>query len=184
MCTTSKQLMGWTLGLLLREQGRGGATLMSGALTKGGVEGWVQVELDNIYKTLPNTSWVLREQPIYVNPREAADFLICCAFGALTCIELKVESLYHSADLGRVTMDHKGWEIVQADVLQLARGNRKPDYQAASAYAIAIVWSQEATRGMENWLAQRMLPYECERMRVNHDGGAYEVSVYIIDVTG
>ncbi|MEO3471744.1 hypothetical protein AAFN86_07750 [Roseomonas sp. CAU 1739] len=184
MCTTSKQIMGWTLGLLLKAQNEGNNKLMGGALTKGGAEGWVQVELDDIYKTLPNTSWVQREQYIYVNPLEAVDFLICCSSGALTCIELKVESLFHTAKLGRVTMDHKGWQIVHDDVVQLAASNRKADFQAASAYAVAIVWSEEATLGMDHWLSQRMLAFEREQILVNHDGGQYRVTVYVIEVTG
>ena len=182
MCATAKQIMGWTLGLPQKAQNGSSNKLMRGALSKGGVEGWVQVELEEIYNSLPNTSWVQREQNIYINPLDKVDFLICCSDASYTCVELKVESLYQSSDAGRVTMPHTGWRVVEEDVEQLAQ-KRKPDYQAARAFVVAIVWSQEATDGMDNWLALRLLDFEREQMLVEHDGSAFRVTVYVITVT-
>lgn len=183
MCATSKQIMGWTLGLLLNSQNGPSNKLMGGALSKGGVEGWVQVELEAIYNTLPNTSWVQREQNIYNNPLDKADFLICCSDGSFTCVELKVESLFQSSDAGRVTMPHTGWRVVEDDVAQLAE-KRKPDFQAARAFVVAIVWSEEAIGGMDIWLSLRLLDFEREQILVEHGGGTYRVTVYVITVTG
>ncbi len=100
MCTASKQIMGWTLGLIAQEQGDNYNKFVAAVLQKGGAEGWVQVELDAIYKTLPNTAWVQREQHIFINAKEAVDFLIKCKDGPVTCLELKVESIFKSGTEG------------------------------------------------------------------------------------
>src|SRR4030095_113015 len=114
MCTEAKQLMGWTLQLIKDSEIAEPRSnkFMNACLDKGGAEGWVQTELTALYKTLPNTAWVQREQHIYTNQGQEVDFLIKCNNGPLTCVELKVESLFHSAELGRVTMPHKQWEPV------------------------------------------------------------------------
>jgi hypothetical protein len=184
MCTTSKQIMGWTLGLIQKQQTERPVPsngFVAAVLQKGGAEGWVQVELNGIYNTLPGVAWVQREQPIFTNPREKVDFLIKCQAGPTTCVELKVESLFNSADEGRATMPHTRWQVVNDDVLKL-RDQRSLQYQHDAAYVVAIVWSSEATAGMNEWLRGAHLTHEREEYPVVHDNERWTVTVYVITI--
>jgi hypothetical protein len=174
--------MGWTLGLIAKEQADDYNKFVAAVLQKGGAEGWVQVELDALYKTLPNVAWVQREQHIFTNARQAVDFLIKCKDGPVTCVELKVESLFSSADQGRSTMPHTKWEDVKSDVVKL-RDNRTDGYRDAPAYVVAIVWSNEAIEGMDEWLPTSGLIYEREQFLAINEGEEYAVTVYVITVT-
>jgi hypothetical protein len=182
MCITPVSLMGWTLGLLPLVQRGPRNMFMAAVLKKGGAEGWLQVELDERYDTLPNVAWVQREQAIYNNPNERVDFVIKCDGGPQTCVELKVETLFASADQGRLTMPHNGWKAVQADVDKL-RLNRKPDFSGQPAFVVAMVWSNEAIGGMNQWLATSGLTGNSETYGVDHAGETYPVTVYVIVVS-
>jgi len=183
MCTEAKQLMGWTLGLLQQSEGINPPSnkFINICITKGGAEGWVQAELDQIYKTLPNTIWVQREQNIYNNSSEAVDFVIKCKNGPCTCVELKVESLFHSASLGRVTMPHKQWQSISDDIQKLKQ-KRNPTYSGEPAYAIAMVWSNEAISGIDGWLKTSDLTYIREAYPITSEEMQWTVVVYVISI--
>lgn len=183
MCTTSKQLMGWTLGLIHDEQIDNYNKFIAAANRKGGAEVWVQVELDQRYKSLPNVVWVQCEQPIFRDRNERVDFLISCRGGSTACVELKVESLYQSAELGRVTMHHRQWTLVSTDISKLALG-RRADYANAPAYVVAILTSPEASAGLDTWLQSSGLNYLRDVYPADHDGVQYPVTVYVIIISG
>jgi len=183
VCTTSKQLMGWTLGLIHIEQGDNYNKFIAAVLRKGGAEGWVQVELDQRYKTLPNVAWVQCEQAIFQDRNEKVDFLISCRGGSTACVELKVESLFQSADLGRSTMPHRQWTLVSSDITKLTLG-RSAAYAQAPAYVVAILSSPEAIAGLDTWLRSSGLAYLREVYPTDHDGVQYPVTVYVIIITG
>jgi len=182
MCTSSKQLMGWTLGLIAKEQSGDTNKFISAVLQKGGAEGWVQVELNEIYKTLPNVIWVQREQHIFKNASEKVDFLIKCKDGPSTCVELKVESLFQYAVQGRSTMPHTQWRTVGDDVAKLSN-DRNDTYRNEPAYVVAIVWSNEAISGMDGWLPHSGLTYEREQFLATAERSQWAVTVYVITVT-
>lgn len=180
MCVGFVQIMGWTQELLVKSQTTHGNKFIGAVLQKGGAEGWVQVELKERFDTLPNYPSVQREEHIYENPLAKVDFLIGCRFGGqYMCVELKVESLYHSSDLGRVTMAHKQWTEVADDLAQLQK--RKAEFIGHPACAVAIVWSQEATAGLDHWLGSQpgVSPMK-DTIRIDHQGELYDVSVYVI----
>jgi hypothetical protein len=182
MCTNSKQLTGWTLGLIQKKQGETSNKVMAAALKKGGAEGWVQVELDRIYETLPNTAWVQREQPIFEGA-EKVDFLIKCKDGPEACLELKVESMFQSADLGRSFIPHRQWSLVEKDVQKL-QTERNADYARAPAYVVVILWSPEAIEGLDQWLRATGLTFERERYEALHQDIRWPVTIYVITITG
>jgi hypothetical protein len=119
--------------------------------TKGGWEGWAQVELaarlykDHGYKYGPNQqSKIVREVPIYTSSnRSAADIAIYKngdpAQGALI-FELKCES-YKSTDKFKknVLLD---WEKVT--------GGLKPEFTSADIWVIGLAISNDANQAMEN----------------------------------
>jgi len=184
MCTSAKQIMGWTLGLIAQQQTEAPHPtnkFISAVLQKGGAEGWVQVELDAIYKTLPKTAWVQREQPIYKDQGKAVDFLIKCQDGPLTCIELKVESLYQSAELGHVTIAHGQWQRVQADITKL-QTERSPEFSDAQAFVVAIVWSAESIVAIDSWVSETGLPFFREQYQAQAENSPWPVTVYVIAV--
>lgn len=183
MCTAAKQIMGWTLGLIAREQSDNYNKFVAAVLQKGGAEGWVQVELDARYKTLPNTAWVQREQHIFENAREKVDFLIKCNNGPTACVELKVESLFQSGEEGRSTMPHTRWQVVNDDVVKLQSG-RNATYAGQPAYVVAIVWSNEAIAGMDQWLPGSGLTFQREQYLAQHDNSNWAVTVYVITISG
>lgn len=185
MCADSKVLMGWTLGLIQQEQSKEIEynKFIAAVLKKGGAEGWVQVELDEIYNTLPNVASVEREQPIFANKKDKVDFLIGCRGGSAVCVEIKVETLFHSADLGRVALPHRQWQPVSTDVQKL-QTQRTQQYAQAPAYAVAIVWSQEAIQGMDWWLRTSGLSFLREQFPADHPGGPWPVTVYVIVISG
>jgi hypothetical protein len=182
MCTEAKQLLGWTLGLIAKQQFGNSNKFVAAVLQKGGAEGWVQVELTERYETLPNVAWVQREQHIFNGAFDKVDFLIKCNGGSETCVELKVESLFASADQGRSTMPHTHWQSVNGDVEKL-RDDRNPTYSGQPAFAVAIVWSTEAINGMNGWLPMSGLTFECEQYLATHGGSGWPVTVYVITVT-
>lgn len=183
MCTAAKQLMGWTLGLIANEQSNNYNKFVAAVLQKGGAEGWVQVELDTIYKTLPNTAWVLREQHVFAQAADKVDFLIKCNNGPTACVELKVESLFKSAEEGRSTMPHTRWQVVNDDVRKLQNG-LSPQYQGQPAYVVAIAWSNEAISGLDGWLPTSGLTYQREQYLAQHEGSDWAVTVYVITISG
>ena len=146
-----KQIYGRTQDLIAKNP----EAIIENYLQKGGWEGWAQVELERKYKTLPGLEWVLREQNIYEEKREAVDFLISSDSG-LFCIELKCESLFQSAEDGRVTKDHKFYEKVITDIRKFDR--RLEEFQAATACVIAITVSEEAAAGV----AEQIRGIECD----------------------
>ncbi|GGD73475.1 hypothetical protein [Lacimicrobium alkaliphilum] len=179
MHITAKQIMGWTQSLILNSQHGTTNKFISACLTKGGAEGWVQVELDAVYKTLPGNPAVQREQAIYTDRNLSVDFLITNADGVM-CIELKVESLFQSSGDGHVTIPHGGWKKVQDDVRKLSE-DRNATYAAADACVVALAWSEELTSAISQWLSHSGLEYEQEIIDVVNDS-AYRVSVFVIKV--
>ena len=183
MCTTSKQLMGWTQGLVAGRQHDGSNDFMAAVLSKGGAEGWLQVELNKIYNTLPNTSWVQREQHIFNAPKHKVDFVIMCTNGRRTCLELKVENLFKSSEEGRVTMNHTRYQEVATDVARLM-SERNPDTRGDDAFVIAVTWSEEATAGMDHWIQQAGLNGQRDAVTVRHENMDWVVTFYVIVITG
>jgi len=183
MCTAAKQLMGWTQGLVTKSQDGGSNAFMAAVLTKGGAEGWLQVELNHIYNTLPNTVWVQREQHVYKDLSWKTDFLIQCQGGGQTCIEIKVENLFESSAEGRVTMDHTRYRAVQDDYERL-KSDLNADHANDDAFVIAITWSQEATTGLDNWIRQNGLNVERDQVMVSHEKSDWLFTVYVIVVKG
>jgi hypothetical protein len=122
-------------------------------LQKGGLEGWVQVELARQFQSLPGCINVQREQPIYVDPKMAVDFQIDYRQPdhtvGYTFVELKCESLFQSAELGRVTIDHTQHRLLAEDYEKLKYSRRQP-FDNCCGCVLAIVFSDEARRGVEN----------------------------------
>lgn len=182
MTITSTQIMGWTQELLVNQSAQS-SEFMDAVWQKGGAEGWAQVKLNSIYAKLPGDPTVQREQPIYNTAKSAVDFLITPKAGPRVDIELKIESLFQSAKLGRETLDHTQWELVAADVEKL-RTDRKPAYAKDAAYAVAVVWSDYATKGLDNWLRNTGLHGLKDTVQVQHGKEAWPASVYVIIVSG
>lgn len=182
MCVGAKQIIGWTEGMLQDGDKPGpNNKFMSAVMTKGGAEGWVQVELDVKYKTLPNVTNVLREQHIYTNTSLAVDFQLDCKDGGYAFIEVKVESLFASSGQGHVTIPHDGWKGIRDDYEKL-RDNRSATYAGSPAFCVALVWSEEATDGVIGWLTQNKIKYEYDSYGAMWENDMYAVRVIVIPV--
>ena len=180
MTMTTKQIMGWTQGFIVDSQQGTTNNFIAACLTKGGAEGWVQVELDRVYKKLPGNPAVLREQSIYTNKQLAVDFLIINGKDTL-CIELKVESLYQSAGDGRVTIPHGGAAKVIEDVTKLST-ERNEKYASDSACVLVITWSEELKSSLEHVIKQQGLMCMQEMLTVRNES-EYNVNIFVIEVS-
>jgi hypothetical protein len=161
---------------------------LQAAFQKGGCEGWVQVELAILFESMPYFSHVEREQPVYTDTRKACDFLVTfdkkdgSPIGQCI-VEVKCETLFHSSDLGRVTMDHKQYQEVAADVNKL-KYERSPAYASTPALVMVVAFSGEAIRGLDNYFAPALLD-NSERKQIfdaEHFGERYSLAIYSIAV--
>jgi hypothetical protein len=180
MCLEAKQLMGWSQGIVAKSQDRNDNFFMAAVLSKGGAEGWVQVELNAILKSAPGVVNVRREEAIYTDASKAVDLQIDCK-ERRTFVEIKVESLHQSAGDGRQTKDHKMWEKVGADVVKL-RDERTANAKNEPAFVLAIVWSGEATESLQKGLKMSGLNYDEDTYDLLHEKDNYSVRFFVIRV--
>lgn len=190
-----KTINAWLYGLIQNQARQTGDTppvafnkYMQAALQKGGCEGWVQVELAIMFESMPYFSHVEREWGIYTNAQKSCDFVVTFdkrdGTPAAECIvELKCESLWHSANLGLATMPHKQWSEVAKDVTKLT-GERKPAYHDTPALVLVVAFSPQATAGLDQYFAAQ-LAQDSELKQVytaRHFGEDYEIAIYAVPV--
>lgn len=182
MCIKERQLIGWSEQVVADAQvAEDQNKFMKVALSKGGVEGWLQGELVIIFQSLPGDVAVLREQHIYEDRKKSVDFEIRSTGGKKTFVEVKVESLFQSAGDGHRTIDHDMWKKVQNDYEKL-RDQRKEDEAEQPAFVLAITWSPEATAGLKNWLDKGGFAYSMDVLRVT-ETSPYDVSFFVMKVS-
>jgi hypothetical protein len=185
-----------TLGLIQEKQRNDRSNdVLGSCFSKGGAEGWVQGELERVYSSHQDVNWVLREHQIYTNTSQRVDFLVQpLGQGACVCIELKVESLFQSAGSGptgqgqgRQDKPHQFFQGVREDIEKLSRGRRE-EYTHAEAYAVAIVFSEEAAAGMDRFLLSEPNIWRFGERNVRHgtnplpEMNEYRFTVYVVRV--
>ena len=195
MADFEKQIGAWMYGLLRRMQHTTEgphpvhfSKYLQAVLQKGGCEGWVQVELAILFESMPWCVSVERERALNPPGRKAVDFLLGYREqdGRVTprLVELKCESLFHSADLGHVTMHHSQSEEVQKDVEKLLKP-RSPALAGAPSCVLVVTFSQEAERSIDHHFADQ-LARDAEIKQVliaEHFGERYRLCVYAVRVT-
>lgn len=167
-----KTIVGWIMGWIQSVS----AEIPSVVCSQGGWEGWAQVEIHKylIKHELPGNPAIHREQPIYNKQQSTVDFRIDTGSQRI-CIELKCESLFHSANQGRVTMDHTFYQEVQADVIKL-KTDRKMEYVNEPAMVLALCFSDEASTPMKS-----LAEYH-EVMPVGDTSGSWRLHVFWSEV--
>lgn len=188
-----KQVGAWMYGLIKNQnmqtqQGQAYNKYLQALLQKGGAEGWVQVEIAIFFESIPAVVNVHREKHIYQNPNKKVDFALECKndvgqwFGYL--VELKCESLFHSAELGRSTMDHTQYAEVQVDVDKL-KYERSPEFASNGSCVLVVTFSREAEQAIDNHF-QHILndDPECKQeLELQHFGEWWKVCVYALPVS-
>ncbi|KVL45999.1 hypothetical protein [Burkholderia territorii] len=147
-----KTIIGWAEGALVERstltQYRRTPEPVDYFLEKGGWENVLKLWLSSKFRELPGTPTVECEQAIYQDPHQNVDILIRPPLGKAICIELKAESLFHSALQGRQTVPHKFFDEVGDDIEKLRLV--KPKYADAIKMVIAVCFSVEAAESMRN----------------------------------
>jgi len=115
-------------------------------LHKGGWEQVLKLWLATQFTSLPGNPTVQCEQPIFQNHQQNVDILITPVLGSHICIELKAESLFHSAKQGRQTVLHKFFDEVLDDIDKL--GTTRQEFANAIKMVIAVCFSNEAVESM------------------------------------
>jgi hypothetical protein len=115
-------------------------------LHKGGWEQVLKLWLAVQFAGLPGNPRVECEQPIFQNNQQNVDILITPALGQRICIELKAESLFHSAMQGRQTVPHKFFDEVLDDINKLR--TTRQEFANAMKMVIAVCFSNEAVSSM------------------------------------
>ncbi|RQS17877.1 hypothetical protein [Burkholderia sp. Bp8998] len=147
-----KTIIGWAEGALVERskptQYRQTPEPVDYFLEKGGWETVLKLWLSSKFRELPGNPTVECEQAIYQDPRQDVDILIRPALGKVICIELKAESLFHSALQGRQTVPHKFFDEVADDIVKLH--SVKQQYADAIKMVVAVCFSVEAAQSMRN----------------------------------
>lgn len=142
----SKHLPDYDIDTVIKEwfTKKADGRLDSVCTTDGGWEGWAQLELEQEFKTTfqLGKKAKVREGHVYRNDREAADFVLKAdAKNKGMIIELKCEN--------RKTNKGSAMEAkVQTDIKK--EKNLKPEYKKYSFIVLAMAYSEEAERVIEN----------------------------------
>lgn len=152
---------------------------LEGALTKGGVEGWLQVELA---ATLNNSDvqHVLREHCVFKNPRKAVDFLFSKDDESIL-LELKVETLFSTARMWPDADDHTLWLSVFKDYVKLQM-EVDVDYQSFPAFASAVCWSEAAIESINTFIYTNNLAGQSRVIKAPNGEDIVDLHVYVIKV--
>jgi hypothetical protein len=145
-----KTIIGWTETALVNRskptQERRTPEPVDYFLHKGGWEQVLKLWLAVQFAGLPGDPTVQCEQPIFQNNQQDVDILITPKLGPRICIELKAESLFHSAMQGRQTVLHKFFDEVLDDINKL--GTTRQEFATAMKMVIAVCFSNEAVESM------------------------------------
>lgn len=152
---------------------------LSGAMTKGGVEGWLQVELAAAFYGT-GAHQVLREQSVFTNPRKAVDFVFDDT-STQALLELKVETLFSSARMGSESDDHTLWLSVFKDYVKLQLEVLE-DYVDTPSFVSAVCWSQGAVDALENFIVTNDLTRQSQRIEARFGGEDVQLYLYVIAV--
>ncbi|MDG9670896.1 hypothetical protein ONV78_24365 [Hahella sp. CR1] len=143
---TEKQIFGWAQGWAKNK----GEEIVRNFMQKGGWEGWAQVELANVFQTLPGDGVVNVEREVhaYQNARQAVDIKITDVNQQKSfLVELKCESLFASADSATQQAGNKFYLNFQDDIQKL----RLRTKQQSQPLALMFIISDEARRETDSF---------------------------------
>lgn len=105
---------------------------------KGGWEGWIQVDLTANILSHESTIDILREQPVFENPRQLVDLLLNAeAPAAQVLVEIKAQSFQNHANFV---------PGVQEDIEKLS--HRDNEHRRSDCVVLAVAFSREARDGV------------------------------------
>lgn len=108
---------------------------------KGGWEGWIQVDLTAYLLNIDSAYEILREQPIYADPRQRVDLLLNASMGGDCVIPVEIKAESFENRMGPFISGTKN------DIRKL-NDDRNTDYSETTCVMISIPFSQESLKAI------------------------------------